>query len=483
MERDLRDVMAENLGVREKSIEGLEPSSGALARTVRTVRRRRTVRHSVQAVGIVAAAGVLAAGSWLGLHGVQEPVPAVTPTPIVSTPAPSPTATPTPTPTAPPDEILGLPPTRPMPPGMLESTTSGWALAVYRSSPGPVGEPVPPSAHAVVLASPDGELYHVVDLQTDLTVELVRWDPGATTAIVRVDSPMGVESDVSPRSILDLTTGAIVRDDRGFSNATYYQGTTATGAELWGQSASTDAYVSELYVLEGDGAPVLLGYMGSSLVLDPTRRWVVTPDLAHDGTTFALIDVVEGGRTVHEFGLPGTRCDLVGWLDAGAVLAYCADARSDLPTIAATNPAWYRVDVDAESSTVTPLGPADPSEVRPWSWSGARGASGVVAFFGTTEIGGEWTGCSDHLYTWQAGSTTPVHKDRVGGEISGDLVANDGVLYSLTGTACREDAGPAEVSASHWPGPPTVLFPAPPSTPEVPVWLTGVGSWVVAAES
>ena len=158
-----------------------------------------------------------------------------------------------------------------MPPGMLESTTSGWALAIYQSLPGPAGESVEALAHAVVLANPAGELFNVVDLQTDLVVSLVRGSR-ATTAIVRVESPMSVESDVSPRSILDLTTGAIVRDDQSFSNATYYQGTAATGAELWAQSAATDAVVSELYVLESDGPPVLLGYMGYTLVLDPTRR-------------------------------------------------------------------------------------------------------------------------------------------------------------------------------------------------------------------
>ena len=121
--------------------------------------------------------------------------------------------------------------------------------------------------------------------------------------------------------------------------------------------------------------------------------------------------------------------------------------------------------------------------MRPWPWSGTRVTSGVVAFSGTTETYDEWTGCSDHLYLWEAGSARRVHEDRVGGEIPADLASNDGVLYSLTGTACRDDAGPAQVSASVWPSAtPTVLFPAPPPTAEVPEWLTGIDSWVVATE-
>ena len=53
-----------------------------------------------------------------------------------------------------------------------------------------------------------------------------------------------------------------------------------------------------------------------------------------------------------------------------------------------------QADVDAESSSMTLLGPADPLDVRPWPWSGTRVTSGVVAFSGTTETYDEWTGCS-----------------------------------------------------------------------------------------
>ena len=74
----------------------------------------------------------------------------------------------------------------------------------------------------------------------------------------------------------------------------------------------------------------------------------VTPDHPNDNR-FAVIDVVDRGRTVHEYGLPGTRCDPVAWLDPGSFLAYCTDVDYlDLETVAAARPAWYRVDVDGK---------------------------------------------------------------------------------------------------------------------------------------
>ena len=124
-------------------------------------------------------------------------------------------------------------------------------LAIYQSMPGPVGDPVEPVVNAVVLASPDGELYHVIDLPLDQWVELVRWDPGSTTALVRVLSPWDSAPPISPRSVLDLTTGEIVHDDRGFRAYTHYWGTTASGGELWAQSGPTDAIMSDLYLVRG----------------------------------------------------------------------------------------------------------------------------------------------------------------------------------------------------------------------------------------
>ncbi|GEK23097.1 hypothetical protein [Cellulomonas xylanilytica] len=453
-----------------------------LARVVRSVRRRRTQRHAVQSVVGVAAAGAVGVAGWAGLSRVSPPTPADTPSPSVST-TPSPTSTttptPTPTPTVPQEEIVGLPPTRPMPPGMLEQTTAGWVLAIYQSTPGPAGDPVEPLVNSVVLASPAGELYRVVDLPLDLGVELVRWDPGSTTALVRVLSPGDSAPAISVRSVLDLTTGEIQHDDRGFPSDTYYQGTTATGAELWAQSIATDAVASELYSVQGDGTPALLGVIGYAMALDPTGRRVVTPEGTFSKTSFSLIDVVAGGQTVHEYGLPGTMCDPVGWLDPDAFLAYCADTNDgDLATNAAAHPAWYRVDVGGASPTTTFLGAADPAELRPQAWSGTWISSGVIAFDGSTETLRGWTGCNDNPYLWQAGSVTPLRGEN---DTAGRMSSHGGLLYAELWTACDDDGPPGHVSTlagSRW----TDLLPAPSPTVEVPEWLWGVGSWVVATD-
>src|SRR6478735_5770354 len=109
--RDLSDVMNDEVETRERWIAELSPSPAALAGAVRTVRRRRAVRHTVQALGVSAVAVAVAGASWLGLR-TDEPVPAHTPSPTVT---PTVTPTTTPTPTAAPvvlDEVAGLPPTR-----------------------------------------------------------------------------------------------------------------------------------------------------------------------------------------------------------------------------------------------------------------------------------------------------------------------------------------------------------------------------------
>ena len=93
------------------------------------------------------------------------------------------------------------------------------------------------------------------------------------------------------------------------------------------------------------------------------------------------------------------------------------------------------------------------------------------------------SGCSDQLYLWQAGSATRIQGDRDYGGIYGTWVSNDGVLYAQTAEACNDNTLPAHVSVLSGPGSTlTELLPAPPPTAEVPEWLTGIGSWVVATE-
>ena len=87
------------------------------------------------------------------------------------------------------DEIPGLPPTQAMPPGLLERTTQGWVLTIYRSTPSnPSSDDdiyeTDPVVHTVVLVSPTGDRYRVADLPLDTRVHLLSWDAGGTTALV-----------------------------------------------------------------------------------------------------------------------------------------------------------------------------------------------------------------------------------------------------------------------------------------------------------
>ena len=145
----------------------------------------------------MAACAVLGATTWFGVNTFrQEPAPAVSPT---ASPSPSPTPTPssTPTPTPSPrrpvaDEILGLPPTYALPAGGFEQTTPGWVLGIYGSLStdfleieGGVDAVPNGVVNTVVLASPTGDLYRVLDLPDDMGVSLLRWEAGSTTAVVR----------------------------------------------------------------------------------------------------------------------------------------------------------------------------------------------------------------------------------------------------------------------------------------------------------
>ena len=89
-------------------------------------------------------------------------------------------------------------------------------------------------AHTVVLASPEGDLYRVVDLPADLNVSLLRWDAGSTTAVVRVDGERGTSQAVAERAVLDLVSGAVTPTELGLegggSYGHYYLGQAADGA-------------------------------------------------------------------------------------------------------------------------------------------------------------------------------------------------------------------------------------------------------------
>ncbi|WP_426593845.1 hypothetical protein ACPPVS_18980 [Cellulomonas sp. McL0617] len=501
MERDLRDVMSENLGAREQAMRGMEPPAAALARTVRTVRRRRAVRHSTQAVGGVAIVAVLAAGSWFGLRGAHEPHPAVAPTssptvapsPDASTPTPSAT----PAPTVVPDAILGLPPTLPLPPGLLQQTTPGWVLAVYGSAEPDLGtedfgDTLPGFlAHTVVLAAPTGELYRVVDLPPEMGLSLLTWSAGSTTAIVRVDWQGDYGQGAVPRAELDLTTGTItprpIATTESGIDDWYFDGVAADGSEVWRTPTSTDAVTADVYSVAADGTGRRLGAMGRTMLLDPTgRRGVTPPDSST--TTFDLVDLVAGGTTHHDYGVAGKACDVVGWLDPDALLAMCVTSGfdrwadqpsgvSDAQDWASADPGMYRIDIGAHRSSL--LAPLTQSEPLAYTWEGAWVRSGEVAYpAGQPYL--RVRDCDDAVFSWSGDGQTLVQGPGDSSDNYLSATTAGDRLFVASSPGCAGDAAPLKLTVhSLTSGESTVLLPAPPLTPAVQKWASGVESWVV----
>ncbi|WP_421742635.1 hypothetical protein [Cellulomonas sp.] len=437
---------------------------------------QKSHRRTFQGVGAAAVVTVLAGASWWALHRTDAPAPeAVTPSPSVTSVTPS--ATPTAVVT---EDVLGLPPTRALPPGLLERTTAGWVLALYRSEPRaevPEGDVIPALvAHTVVLAAPTGELYRVVDLPTDTGLSLLRWEPGATTATVTVYYRGDLGQDAIPRARLDLVTGTLTPEpfgptESGDGAGWYFNGVAADGAEIWTTPTSTDAATSDVYAVADAAPPRLVGGIGYTMLLDPTSRRAVTPaDGSGASTSFALLDLVDGGATELELGLPGRSCDVVGWLDLDALLALCRAIDQDpADDWAAADPTTYRVDLGPTGATSTLLTHLAPPGPLPSTWRGTWLRSGEVLV----------DGCTTGAAVWAGGSATPfpaAESTIVRSAAAGDR------LYVESVPGCGGGAAPSVLTVrSSASGAPTVLLPQPPATSEVREWVSGLSSWVVAA--
>jgi len=471
--RELADLMNDALAERSQSLTDL-PTAQVGERLHRKVRFRRARRHTFEAGGVTAAVAVLGAATWLTVDR-GDPAPAVSPT-VSATPTPTSTPTPstTPTPTsvavAVADDILGLPPTYALPAGLLQRTTPGWVLSTYRSESYPSLGPV--ATHTVVLSSPAGELYRVVDLPTDSQVRLLAWEAGTTSALVSVEAP---GSDDAARAVLDLTTGTISPDDR-LLGATWYVGRTVSGAELWLDMPESET-TGTLLRIEGDGAPEPVGEIVEDLAVDPAGRLAVTlPDAGMTtGTSFALLDLVDGNRSVRDVGVEGRRCHVVGWLDDQAVLLWCWDGSAADAWTADARPGLWRWDITADQPAVHVRDVvAGEPYVGPWSGEWVR--DGVVAFgAGTVDVFGCWSGA----YTWGDGTFTLVE----GPGPRDDNVfwprTSRGDVYVEAFPGCSGESEPGAVTVHRADGTSALLLPVPPATGEVPLWATGLSSWVV----
>ena len=237
MERDLTDFMHANVQAREESMAELAPSAGVLAGTVRRVKRRRAVRHSVQGVGAGATVAVVAGASWFGLRS-QDPVPpAVSPSPTVTTPPTTPTPSPTPTPTPTPTETpvtpppvptsFGQPDAEPITPSVLAQSKPGWVLAMYTPSYVTEGSDEWVSGQSVLYAaSPSGDRYQVLELPSgaDEIAQVIHWKAGESRALVQLIA--------GPHRYLDLLTGAL-SPVPGAPEEGRWLGVVSTGNTVW----------------------------------------------------------------------------------------------------------------------------------------------------------------------------------------------------------------------------------------------------------
>ncbi len=423
MVRELSELLADSVDARARSVAGLTPDADDFATMVRTVRRRRVVRRSLQTLAVVPLVGGLAAGAYFGLGSLRAPDvdPAVTPTDSVVSPTPSPT-----TAELERGELVtepGLPPYYEAPADLLSHTGDGWVAMTYRpqSAALAAGE-TEPLSHVLVLAAPDGAMYRTAELPLDLDVQLLYWQAGAAQARVwwtDGESPLTV-------GVLDVLTGDLVADDVQFERWASFIGYSAVGAELWVEDpvASGDGPDGEVTVwsIAPDGSRRTVASLDSMGVpmIDPAGRQLLTEGVrSEDG--FAVVDLDSGAVREVSFGMPDQTCVVVGWLDAVAVATLCHDPVSDEAVAAmdrvdyvAQHAGLYRVETVADGGT-TPLRTFAAGDPVPEAWTGLTAAAGTLAYVVSNGFPG---GCSLGVALWD-GTTPRLALD--GGEHSANV--------------------------------------------------------------
>lgn len=337
---ELDELLVATLREGDRALAGVRLGDDEVAVLQGRIAARRDRRRVLQGVAAAPLVVGLAVGGW-ALGGVVHGGPVASTGPVAS-PVTSP-ATPEPSATGDgsvPDADLGLPPTVPLPPGVLEQAGPGWVLGLYQpdtdAAYASAGAVVPPVRQTVVLAAPDGTVYRVVDL--DLTadlppgaayrsVRLLDWRPGATTALVQAwTMPIGLtegQGDVSvyaPVYDLDLSTGALTLspDDLGWpagpgEGSAPFVAVVAQGHPVW--------------VVPSSGTGARLEYQGHSTELPSGNGdYFVSPDgssLLTGGTVVDLATMAPVDALPAE-GAAG-QCLPLSWWSADEVLARCSD--------------------------------------------------------------------------------------------------------------------------------------------------------------
>lgn len=333
MTDDLTARLERALHVQEQHETDLRPDAAALADLHARVARGRRGRTTAYAAVAAAVVGVVGVAGWFGLQHRTAPEPAGTPTPTVSPARPSPSSGPTAvTPDAASLVVVdrpGAPLLHALPPGVLESASTGWVLAGY----GPVDQD-PDRPGLVVLLSPTGVAYLVTDLATS-DVAIVDWEPGADTALVVVPQP---EGPYQQRGVLDPRTGTVTADPAGLGDvggADSYVGRRDDGAELWWVNGP-DGDLALQALLDGQverlGVTVPSGeHRGAVLSPDRKRLALVDPSDEGDaggaylGDASRVVDLRTGATAEVPLDPDGGHCRAMDWVDARTLLASCVE--------------------------------------------------------------------------------------------------------------------------------------------------------------
>lgn len=477
MTRDISELLADAVEERARALADLRPTPAAFALTRVRIRRRRIVRHSVQAGAGLAACGVVAAGAWFGIHLDRAPAPpSQTPsTSVPPSPGPSgPTTSAPPTatgPTATPVVTPGLPSALPAPADLLATTGPGWLLTIYRSAPAD-STGADGVVHAVVAVAPDGTRYRLADLPADQNVELLDWQPGEQRARVSY-GPWGVDGGFT--GWLDLRTGALTQDEPDVPTDRWFEARLADGSDLWSTNISSGPV--ELWAVPGGGQARLVGQLAghwSKPRVSPSETRVAT--LADTADQVIVLDLATGARSTVELPVPDGDCALLGWLDDEALLVSCVDHSGPDP-IVQRHPRLVRVEVGTGATTeVAQLGAG-----QPFALSGAVGVTvrpGTVAFPALTldpqvpmaDV------CPDSVWEWSADGLRQVATPD--GSDTFLLASSGGSLYVAGSAGCTDRVGPPQVQRVADDGSSTVLAPAP--EPLVGTETRTSLSWLVA---
>ena len=488
--RDLTDVLGAAVDARALALDGLEPAAGLAGLRTR-VRRRRAVRHTVEAVAVLPVVAAVGVGGWL-LLGDRHPVPPVVSPNPTSTPtdtAPDPTPTPTPTPTiARGDPITepGLPTYYEMPEGLLERATTGWVLAAYE--PRVEGDDAAPTTAVVVLASPDGLAYEVTRWdpragQADgswVLTDLLDWRAGDTTALV-TQTVVGADGRWGSAVVceVDLLTGAVHEVSGHEDDRLVAAGDTV---RVW-----YDAATQTLTFESSAGTPTLKVEHWEA-VLSPDERYA----LVYTGDGTRVLDVASGeavGPTLPE--RPEGWCEPISWWTASSLLLECLDQDPG---------AWEGLTLELHPRLVTlPLGAASDEagtqllalglgDPMPHSWGTAWVADGVVVVEAARIE--DWLRpyletCSDGAYLLRDGTFTELPRTDTRDFINNFLPSAAGgriVVGSMGGCAGDPTPSvitgydPADLSATVMLGLPSGDENTPGGTTR---WWDGPASWVI----